>query len=112
MKKLEADAPLKISVGLDAWTSQHHGYMGMNAHYLNNDWERVIFNLACTPFDTNHTGENIYWVLHSEVLAWGIMEKMGLCLRDNDANMVCIIISCSDLVDRMAFLYRPSQNDL
>ena len=86
--KLESDAPPTISIGLDAWTAHHHGYMGMNAHYLTNDWERIIFNLACTPFDESHTAEHIYEVLHFEVLDWGIMAKTGLCLRDNAFNMV------------------------
>ena len=34
-EKLKKDAPPVISIGLDGWSHYHHGYMGMNAHYIN-----------------------------------------------------------------------------
>ena len=86
--KLESDNPPTISVGLDAWSEHHHGYLGYNAHYITKDWRRIIFNLGCTPFDESHTGENIYEKLKCVLLDWEIYQKTGLCLRDNAANMV------------------------
>ena len=65
-----------------------HRYMGMNAHYLNSKWERVTFNLACAPMDERHTGENIIKKLRDELIAWDILKKAGVSLRDNAANMV------------------------
>ena len=85
--KVEADSPPTISVGLDAWSEHHHGYLGYNAHYITQDWRRIIFNLGCTPFDESHTGENIYNKLRSVLQEWKIYEKTGLCVRDNAANM-------------------------
>ena len=61
--------------------------MGINLHYLTSDWERVICNLACAPFDTAHSGLNISRKLHSVLEDWKIEKKMGLCVRDNAANM-------------------------
>ena len=62
--------------------------MGINLHYLSPEYERVIFNLACTPFDTSHTGLNISRKLHSVLEDWKIEKKMSVNLRDNAANMV------------------------
>ena len=88
LKKLDSDAPLTISVGLDGWSAHHHSYMGMNAHYLDDNWCRVKFCLGMAPMDEKHTGLNIHDKLNSTLLDWSILSKTGLCLRDNAANMV------------------------
>ena len=59
----------------------------MNAHYLNENWERVTFNLACVPFDESHTGEHINHRLMDVLNDWDITQKTGVCLRDNANNM-------------------------
>ena len=87
-EKLTTDCPSTISIGLDGWSQYHHGYLGINAHYINNEWERTVFNLACTPFGEKHTGENIYNKLTMVLEEWKILEKTGLCVRDNASNMV------------------------
>ena len=65
----------------------------MNCHYLDNDWNRVIFNLGCSPFDEKHTGENIFNKVKSVLQDWNIFDaaKSGLCLRDNASNMVSLL---------------------
>ena len=45
--KMQKDGPPTFSVGLDGWSAYHHGYLGINCHYLNDDWERITFNMAC-----------------------------------------------------------------
>ena len=85
--RLDADSPPILSAGLDMWTEHHTGYMGINLHYLDKQWERVIFNLACAPFDISHTGYNIAQKLHSVMQDWKIEKQVGLCLRDNAANV-------------------------
>ena len=87
LSTLTSDTPPTISVGLDGWSAHHHSYLGMNSHYLNKDWERVIFNIACIPFDESHTGENIYKKMVSVLQDWDILHMIGPCLRDNAANM-------------------------
>ena len=64
------------------------GYMGVNLHYLTSEFERVIFNLSCTPFDDSHTGLNISRTLHSVLEDWKVDHKMSVCLRDNASNMI------------------------
>lgn len=87
IEKIGADSPPIISLGLDAWSAHHHGYLGINSHHLNMDWEREIFNIACVPFDESHTAENIWKHLETVLKDWELMEKTGLCLRDNASNM-------------------------
>ena len=82
-----SDSPPTFSVGLDGWSEHHHGYLGINSHHLNKDWERVIFNIACVPFDDSHTAVNIYEKLEFVLKDWNILEKTGPCLRDNAANV-------------------------
>ena len=86
--KIEKDAPPSFSVTLDAWSEFHHGYMGINSHHLNEDWVRIITCLACKPFDERHKACNIYKCLENVLNDWKILEKTGLCIRDNATNMV------------------------
>ena len=92
--KFTEDSPPTMSLGLDAWSQHHHGYLGINSHHINKEWEREIFNLACVPFDEHHTAENIYNRLDSVVKDWDSVvkdwefeDKVGLCVRDNASNM-------------------------
>ena len=61
--------------------------MGLNGHYLTRDWKRVIFNMACVPFDEAHTAVHIYESLVYEILDWDILEIVGPCVRDNAKNV-------------------------
>ena len=85
---MESDGPPAIAVGLDAWSAHHHGYLGVNCHYLTREWERVIFCLGMMPFDQSHTAEHIYEKLFWLLDDWNLLLKTNLCLRDNAANMV------------------------
>ena len=95
-KKVNEHEPDVVSAVLDAWSQHHHGYMGINVHYLH-DWERVKFMLRCAPFDVSHTAENIKEVLETSLAEWGLITVTSTCLRDNAANMVAAFhpdISC------------------
>ena len=69
MEMLEKDNPKTISVALDGWSAHHHGYLGINYHYIT-DWKRKKLNLACKPFDERHTGVNIYNCLEAVLTEW------------------------------------------
>ena len=95
-EKIKKDAPATLSIGVDGWSQFHSGYMGMNCHYLDKEWQRVVFNLACAPFEESHTGENIYRKIKSVLTDWDIFEqaKKGVNLRDNASNMVSLETNC------------------
>ena len=42
-----------VSISLDAWSSFHHEYLGMMAHFISDKWERIKFCLSCSKFDEN-----------------------------------------------------------
>ena len=88
------DDPPVIAIGLDLWSQHHNGYMGLNGHYLSRDWKRVIFNMACVPFNESHTAEHIHERLVLEIVSWNIVMKAGPCLRDNAANVVAAFKVC------------------
>ena len=62
--------------------------MGMNIHYIH-DWKKKWFNIACCPFDSSHTGENIFKLVSDTLEEWNILDKVSIALRDNAANMIC-----------------------
>ena len=59
LDQLKADNPQSVSITLDGWSAHHHGYIGINGHYLTKDWQRKKFHIACAPFDKAHTAINI-----------------------------------------------------
>ena len=66
--------------------SQHHGYLGVNAHYIH-EFKRRKFNLACKKFDEAHTSENI-WAKLSEVLDnFKLKDLIYLALHDAANNI-------------------------
>ena len=78
--------PKTVTISLDAWSSQHHGYLGVNAHYIH-EFKRRKFNLACKKFDDAHTSENI-WAKLSEVLDnFKLKDLIYLALRDAANNI-------------------------
>ena len=85
--KLGEHDPPVVSAVLDGWSAAHHGYMGINIHYIH-DWERVKFMLRCAPFDESHTAENINELLESSLADWGLIDMTTTCLRDSAKNMV------------------------
>jgi len=76
-----------VSVCLDAWSAFHHGYLGMTVHFISKDWKRVKFCISCSQFDERHTAKNIFKKIEATAEDWEISSKIGVCLRDNAANV-------------------------
>ncbi|XP_065673897.1 zinc finger BED domain-containing protein 4-like [Hydra vulgaris] len=76
-----------VSIGLDAWSNFHHGYLGKTIHFISKNWERMKFCLSCSKFDDRHTAANIYQKIQETAEDWDITSKIGVCLRDNAANV-------------------------
>ena len=53
------DNPENYSLSIDAWSQFHNGYLGINAHYITESWERKKLTLSCVQFNESHTGVNI-----------------------------------------------------
>ena len=58
------------------WTQHHDAFLGINGHYIDANWVRKKINLACSVFNTEHTGINI-WKQIDEVLEdWDLLSKV------------------------------------
>ena len=53
------DNPENYSLSIDSWSQFHNGYLGINAHYITESWERKKLTLSCVQFNESHTGVNI-----------------------------------------------------
>ena len=42
MQRLVDANPQDVAMVLDGWSQFHHGYLGVNIHYINENWERKI----------------------------------------------------------------------
>ena len=56
---IKNDNPESVAISLDAWSQHHNGYLGINCNYINNEWQRKVLNLCCTPFNESHTSIHI-----------------------------------------------------
>ena len=85
--KLMNDNPSHITLVLDGWSSYHHGYVGVNIHYVNKEWKRTKINLCCKKFDESHTGEALAEFVTDLLHEWNIFEKVNVIISDSAANM-------------------------
>jgi len=85
--RLEEEEVETVSIGLDACSNFHHAYLGTTIHFISKDWERMKFSLSCSKFDERHTAANIYQKIQEIAEDWDITSKIGVCLRDNAANV-------------------------
>ena len=56
--QIALEKPKWAACSLDAWSANHHGYMGVNIHYIHK-FVRKELNISCSPFDKRHTGKQI-----------------------------------------------------
>ena len=86
--KIRKDNPQAVSCQLDGWSAYRHGYIGLLINYITPSWKRVSLCLACGPFDTNHTGENMGHWLDTKLSSWKVLDKTTVCVSDTAANMI------------------------
>ena len=87
-KQIHEDKPINIAISLDGWSQYHNNYLGVNGHYINDNWQRKLFNICCVPFNESHTAENIWSRLKKCLRDWDILQNTKIALRDNASNMV------------------------
>ena len=85
--KLSEDNPSNVSVVLDGWSSFHHGYVGVNIHYISDKWDRVKINLCCKKFDESHTGEALATFVTDLLHEWNLYDRVNVVISDSASNM-------------------------
>ena len=103
-EKIRVDNPDQISLVLDGWSQFHHGYIGINIHYIDGNWERKKINLGCKQFDESHTGEALATFTADITHEWNIYDKIFFFFSESKTQI-------SILVRTMALhLYDESRN--
>ena len=75
------DAPGKISLTFDGWTSEiMTAYLGVTAHFLTAEWELRSVLLAFTELQGRHTAENAADTLYNIIKDFGIEGKVGFSI--------------------------------
>ena len=80
--------PQDIALVLDGWSQFHHGYIGVNIHFLTESWERKVFNIGCVPSDSPHTGQAMATMTMTLLQEWNVQDKICFMVRDSAANMI------------------------
>ena len=80
--------PDNVALVLDGWSQFHHGYVGVNAHFIDDGWKRKKFNLGCIQLDTSHTGQAMADLTQTLAEEWQIANKVFFVVRDGASNMV------------------------
>ena len=87
--KLKEENPPKVTISTDGWTQHHDAFLGINGHYIDKNWIlKKKINLACSVFNTEHTGINIWKQIDEVLVDWDLLSKVFEALRDNARNKV------------------------
>ena len=122
--KLKEENPPKVTISTDGWTQHHDAFLGINGHYIDKNWIRKKINLACSVFNTEHTGINIWKQIDEVLVDWDLLSKVFEALRDNARNMVksfeegkidsfgCLIYSIQLVIEEMILKLNQSNRSL
>ena len=79
-----------VCITSDLWTGSKRGYLGITAHWLNDDLTRGSCALACTRMKGSHTNDAIAKAIEDTLVEFGLQNKchFGGCVTDNGGNFV------------------------
>lgn len=81
-----------ISLTADLWTSRSkHGYLGLTATWINQNFEILDVLLEITYFPTPHTAEAIANIIKDSIQRWKIEDRVITITTDNGSNMIAAI---------------------
>ena len=82
----------QLSLTTDIWSFRtNDGYIGVTAHYIDINWNRVNATVGCSLFKERHTALDISRKLSDICNDWSIRDKIITDTRDNGANIVAAI---------------------
>jgi len=93
-----------ISGTTDIWTNPPKTYslLSLTGHFIIG-YQRLKVILGAGVLENNHTGENIEEKLREMINKWDINKKLFLILRDNAANMICVMRDRYEFLGCMAY---------
>ncbi|KAJ4940609.1 hypothetical protein JOQ06_026906 [Pogonophryne albipinna] len=76
----------RVALTCDGWTSRTtEAYVTITAHFINEEWELVMYVLQTRDMPESHTGHNL--AEHLRKAEWEITEKDPVIVTDNASNM-------------------------
>jgi|SRR5215471_16880971 len=79
IKKKLQDAPGKISLTLDGWTSRNQiPFLGITAHWIDENWKLNQITLEFQPLEGPHSGENLSIEVIKTLKEYGILKKVSI----------------------------------
>lgn len=82
------NAGTKISVTLDCWTSPNtNAFLGVTAHYIDDDWTLRSLVLACIPLLGEHSGEDLCEAFTAKCDQLALLPNLLGVTTDNAANI-------------------------
>ena len=103
-EKICKDNPEEVACQLDGWSVHHHGHIGLLISYITSNWKRVMMNLACSKFDSKHSGENMSLFVEEKLELWNVLEKCNTITSDSAANMNKMMEFLPDRMSRIPCL--------
>jgi hypothetical protein len=80
---------LYLSITCDCWTSvANNAYIGVTAHYINNEFKLISFTLAFKHMPNSHTGESLANMLSLIFNQYEIENKVCNTVCDGASNMI------------------------
>ena len=98
---------------LDIWSSrQMRSYLGISAHYIQNEWEMKTIVLACKRFQERHTAV-LTSCTNMRRLSSIICDKVTNIVTNNASNMIAALAlpSFTEPVTKSVTTADPSEND-
>ncbi len=78
----------RVALTCDGWTSRTtEAYVTITAHFINAEWELVMYVLQTRDMPECHTEHNLAEHLKKALAEWGITEKDPVVVTDNASNM-------------------------
>src|SRR6266498_1357180 len=92
-----------ISLTTDLWTSHSkHGYLGLTATWINQNFEIMNVLLEITYFSTSYTAIEIASTIKKIMQKWKIEDRVITITTDNSANIVSAIHELK-LIKRLSY---------
>ncbi|CAH9120284.1 unnamed protein product [Cuscuta europaea] len=83
----------RVSICSDIWEDTYHHlyYLGLTAHYIDDDWNMHKRVLAFREFNDRHTADNIYILIERILIEYNLIDKVFAVGFDNASNNTAAI---------------------
>ncbi|CAH9066626.1 unnamed protein product [Cuscuta epithymum] len=98
----------RVTICSHIWEDNYHNlhYLGLTAHYIDNDWNMHKCVLAFREFNDRHTTEHIYILIERILIEYNLNDKVFAIGFDNATNNTAAIPRLCELCDSTTLMGR------